>query len=679
MSIFPYEIFFDLDGQPLDGGYIYIGEANQNPITHPIAVSWDETGLYPAAQPIRTIGGYADRNGSAGNIYPNSPNFSLLIKNKSDEIIFNEQLAKTFSDVALDLAGLMALDHPDVDGFSVHLSGRTTYADGGEGYFIWDSFDNSANVTNDPLHGIYVPPNSDSSGASGCWKRISFNYYIAEWFNATSDYAEAIQGCNDFLVTQGFKATIYTSPGTKLCQSEITLNLTYVDLISDSLYDFSSLITGPAITVTCTELVSNIKYWAGKISGLRMLGPGNASAVPALHYEGSAGGIVAAIKVDSFGISEFGTGITLGSNAFGVYHTNGNIQRCATGYYAPTGLTNAGENMAFSHVIFSACNKEIDIDHKNGTHFFNNCSFDYPNGTDPFFVRINGGVANFNDCHFEGNNASTPFGASPIFYQGSDDSANLVIRGGVILGNQDPGGTLPYVFQNSANADRNAITIDGTYIFNMSTTTGYLASGAINAVNIKMLQGSGNSHVPPFTSDQNNLFIDGGFEGSSPVDVAINSDTSAIIDRLTGANIVLSASTDYAHTGTKSLKMVKAFGGGSNAGFIAYAPINTGAFTIMQFWYKKAGSQTGTIYAEFSYAKIDRFNQYGSPVVTKTQVIITRQIDFTAAAVDWTLSVSSIALKRAPSWANYTIVKFNCFGVGAGNLYFDDFLTTEYK
>ncbi|MBT8342942.1 MAG: hypothetical protein KJP07_23280 [Desulfatitalea sp.] len=91
----PYEIFNDIDGTPLENGYIYIGVANQNPITNPITVHWDNAGLYPASQPIRTLNGYPARNGSPGKIYNNDQSnryYSLMVKNKVEEVVFYSRI-----------------------------------------------------------------------------------------------------------------------------------------------------------------------------------------------------------------------------------------------------------------------------------------------------------------------------------------------------------------------------------------------------------------------------------------------------------------------------------------------------------------------------------------------------------------------------------------------------------
>lgn len=83
----PITQYSDLDGSPLENGYLYFGVINQNPITSPTTVFWDSAGTQPAAQPIRTIGGRASRNGTPSNVYANQ-NFSLVIKNSKGVVVF---------------------------------------------------------------------------------------------------------------------------------------------------------------------------------------------------------------------------------------------------------------------------------------------------------------------------------------------------------------------------------------------------------------------------------------------------------------------------------------------------------------------------------------------------------------------------------------------------------------
>jgi hypothetical protein len=82
----PYPIFTDRDGSPLDAGYLYFGEANQNPETNPIQVYYDSALTIPAAQPLRTSNGYVMRNGSPALVYADGQ-FSVTIRNKRNELV----------------------------------------------------------------------------------------------------------------------------------------------------------------------------------------------------------------------------------------------------------------------------------------------------------------------------------------------------------------------------------------------------------------------------------------------------------------------------------------------------------------------------------------------------------------------------------------------------------------
>lgn len=83
----PYLSFFDSDGLPLDSGYIYIGEPNQNPETAPAPVYWDAEGTQPVAQPIRTLNGYPVRSGTPAMIFSPSV-YSISVKDKRNSLIY---------------------------------------------------------------------------------------------------------------------------------------------------------------------------------------------------------------------------------------------------------------------------------------------------------------------------------------------------------------------------------------------------------------------------------------------------------------------------------------------------------------------------------------------------------------------------------------------------------------
>lgn len=62
----PFDIWPGLDGQPLENGMIWVGVANMDAPSNPVAVFWDAALTIPAALPIRTVNGYPSRDGSPG-------------------------------------------------------------------------------------------------------------------------------------------------------------------------------------------------------------------------------------------------------------------------------------------------------------------------------------------------------------------------------------------------------------------------------------------------------------------------------------------------------------------------------------------------------------------------------------------------------------------------------------
>lgn len=109
----PYPIFTDADGQPLDDAYIYIGAANQNPVSNPITVYWDAALTIPASQPIRTSGGYPVYNGTPARFYVGS-SYSILVKDKNGTFVYTAETKLGFFDVLVTDFGAIG----DFNGFS---------------------------------------------------------------------------------------------------------------------------------------------------------------------------------------------------------------------------------------------------------------------------------------------------------------------------------------------------------------------------------------------------------------------------------------------------------------------------------------------------------------------------------------------------------------------------------
>jgi hypothetical protein len=84
----PFPIITDIDGQPLEDGYIWIGVANLPPIGNPIAVYWDAALTQPAALPVRTRGGYPVNAGTPARLYVNS-DYSIQVQNRNGSVIYS--------------------------------------------------------------------------------------------------------------------------------------------------------------------------------------------------------------------------------------------------------------------------------------------------------------------------------------------------------------------------------------------------------------------------------------------------------------------------------------------------------------------------------------------------------------------------------------------------------------
>jgi len=89
-----YPIFNDIDGQPLEAGYVWIGLPNLDPVTNQKQVYWDQALTQPATQPIRTRGGYPLNGVAIGQLYT-TPNYSIRVTNRNGSVLYNDPLVSS--------------------------------------------------------------------------------------------------------------------------------------------------------------------------------------------------------------------------------------------------------------------------------------------------------------------------------------------------------------------------------------------------------------------------------------------------------------------------------------------------------------------------------------------------------------------------------------------------------
>ena len=85
----PFPVFQDRDGQPLENGYIWIGEPNLNPQTNPVVAYYDAALTIVAPQPLRTINGYVSRAGTPAQVYVDGADFSILVQDSKGSMVYN--------------------------------------------------------------------------------------------------------------------------------------------------------------------------------------------------------------------------------------------------------------------------------------------------------------------------------------------------------------------------------------------------------------------------------------------------------------------------------------------------------------------------------------------------------------------------------------------------------------
>lgn len=85
----PFPVFTDADGQPVEGGYVWVGQANQDPRLNPIDVYFDKNLTIPAPRPLRTVGGYVVHDNSPAQLFIDGTDYSILVQNRKGVDIYS--------------------------------------------------------------------------------------------------------------------------------------------------------------------------------------------------------------------------------------------------------------------------------------------------------------------------------------------------------------------------------------------------------------------------------------------------------------------------------------------------------------------------------------------------------------------------------------------------------------
>ncbi|MGB3465641.1 MAG: hypothetical protein WBA74_10235 [Cyclobacteriaceae bacterium] len=183
----PFPIYTDVDGDPLEDGYIFIGVAGLNPISNPLQAFWDSELTIPATN-IRTRGGYASNNGTPGRLYTDA-NYSILVKDKKDNIVysqldsvdyFNSPSGESSSQTST-IATLRTLI-PKTNGYSINVRGYYEIGDVSDiPVYYWDE-----GSLLDDNGGSVIKPTDLISTSMGRWRWKFTGEVNILWYGAVS-------------------------------------------------------------------------------------------------------------------------------------------------------------------------------------------------------------------------------------------------------------------------------------------------------------------------------------------------------------------------------------------------------------------------------------------------------------------------------------------------------------
>ncbi|MEX3725792.1 hypothetical protein AB3504_19535 [Acinetobacter baumannii] len=83
----PFPLFSDIDGSPLNAGFLFLGESGKDAEQFPIVVYWDEAKTQVVSQPVSTRNGFIVRNNFPAKIFIEEESCSITIKNQSGTLI----------------------------------------------------------------------------------------------------------------------------------------------------------------------------------------------------------------------------------------------------------------------------------------------------------------------------------------------------------------------------------------------------------------------------------------------------------------------------------------------------------------------------------------------------------------------------------------------------------------
>jgi hypothetical protein len=200
-----------LNGQPLSGGYVYVGLANLDPRQYPADVYFDAAMTVPAPQPLRTSAGYVYRNGSPANIWVDDGTYSMLVLDADQRQVFYAPTWRGQADATISMI--------TVDRFS---------GTGAQTAFTLSTTPDTENETNVYVAGVYVQKDAYSLAANV----LTFAVAPA---SGTNNIEVVTNSARDYASVSASLAAYVGSAGTSAASAAIDAAATAGDRIQTAL------------------------------------------------------------------------------------------------------------------------------------------------------------------------------------------------------------------------------------------------------------------------------------------------------------------------------------------------------------------------------------------------------------------------------------------------------------
>lgn len=375
----PFPQFHDRDGQPLDGGFVFIGTAGLDAQANQVPVYFDAALTIPASQPIQTHGGFAANGATPTPIYVNANDYSIKVLDANGALVIAYPNAVDRFPAAVITGNLSSANVS----YNRALTGTQTRTVEGRlrdftsvfdfmtaaeiaavqaGTFLVNVTTAVRNAVASAAREVYFPPGGYLVG--------DFSADPAIWLDTVS-VGKTLRGA-------GRQATVIRNEGSGATigstGNPITPN-TSIYICDMSLE--GRVGTGPGILFdyTSQSVIERVDCYDHGSAGIRILNGAHVSVV------------------DAWCRSNTGVGLEIGSDAFFVDVRGGTFETSASGAFVVKG----GGGLSPRFVTFTGSsfrantNSNVDVGEARDVRFFG-CSFDVSGATTTRHLSVDGGA-----------------------------------------------------------------------------------------------------------------------------------------------------------------------------------------------------------------------------------------------------------------------------------------------